>query len=329
MAFLTRRLGFYLVAAWAALTINFLIPHLMPGNPMQVILSHFQGKPSAAQVLNIEQTMGLQPGRSLLAQYVTYLGQLLHGDLGISITYFPASVRSVIDGGLPWTVCLVGGATVISFLAGTFAGLVAGWRRGNRLADAALPASTFLNSVPYFWIGLLALTVFAVDLGWFPLSGGAGYGQAPSFSASFIGAALDHAALPALTIVVSSFGGWLLTMRNMTVTTMSEDYITVARAKGLPESRIMLAYAARNALLPNLSAFALSLGFVVSGAIVTEIIFSYPGIGFVLFNAVANEDYPLMQGVFLVITVAVLVANLLADGLYVLLDPRIRQGAGR
>jgi peptide/nickel transport system permease protein len=318
MAFLTRRLGFYLVAAWAALTINFLIPHLMPGNPMQVILSHFQGKPSAAQVLNIEQTMGLQPGRSLLAQYVTYLGQLLHGDLGVSITYFPASVRSVIDG-----------ATVISFLAGTFAGLVAGWRRGSRVADAVLPASAFLNSVPYFWIGLLALTVFAVDLGWFPLSGGAGYGQAPSFSASFIGAALDHAALPALTIVVSSFGGWLLTMRNMTVTTMSEDYITVARAKGLPESRIMLAYAARNALLPNLSAFALSLGFVVSGAIVTEIIFSYPGIGFVLFNAVANEDYPLMQGVFLVITVAVLVANLLADGLYVLLDPRIRQGAGR
>ena len=329
MAFLTRRLGFYLVAAWAALTINFLIPHLMPGNPMQVILSHFQGKPSPAQMLNIEQTMGLQPGRGLLAQYATYLGQLVHGDLGISITYFPASVRSVIDGGLPWTVCLVGGATVISFLAGTFAGLVAGWRRGNRLADAALPASTFLNSVPYFWIGLLALTVFAVNLGWFPESGGAGYGQVPSFSPSFIGAALDHAALPALTIVVSSFGGWLLTMRNMTVTTMSEDYITVARAKGLKESRIMLAYAARNALLPNLSAFALSLGFVVSGAIVTEIIFSYPGIGFALFNAVANEDYPLMQGVFLVITLAVLVANLLADGLYVLLDPRIRQGAGR
>jgi peptide/nickel transport system permease protein len=329
MAFLTRRLGFYLVAAWAALTINFLIPHLMPGNPMQVILSHFQGKPSPAQVRNIEQTMGLQPGRSLIAEYVTYLGQLLHGDLGISITYFPSSVRSVIGSGLPWTVCLVGGATLISFLAGTFAGLVAGWRRGSRVADAVLPASTFLNSVPYFWIGLLALTVFAVDLGWFPLSGGAGYGQTPGFSASFIGAALDHAALPGLTIVVSSFGGWLLTMRNMTVTTMSEDYITVARAKGLPESRIMLAYAARNALLPNLSAFALSLGFVVSGAIVTEIIFSYPGIGFVLFNAVSNEDYPLMQGIFLVITVAVLVANLLADGLYVLLDPRIRQGVAR
>jgi peptide/nickel transport system permease protein len=329
MAFLTRRLGFYLVAAWAALTINFLIPHLMPGNPMQVILSHFQGKPSPAQVQNIEQTMGLQPGRSLTAQYVTYLGELLHGNLGISITYFPSSVRSVIDGGLPWTVCLVGGATIISFLAGTFAGLVAGWRRGSRVADAVLPASTFLNGVPYFWIGLLALTVFAVDLGWFPLSGGADYGQTPSFSASFIGAALDHAALPALTIVVSSFGGWLLTMRNMTVTTMSEDYITVARAKGLSESRIMLAYAARNAMLPNLSAFALSLGFVVSGAIVTEIIFSYPGIGYVLFNAVANEDYPLMQGIFLVITVAVLIANLLADGLYVLLDPRIRQGAAR
>lgn len=329
MAFLTRRLGFYLVAAWAALTINFLIPHLMPGDPMQVILSHFQSKPTPAEIQSIEQTMGLQPGRSLIAQYGTYLDDLFHGNLGISITYFPTSVRSVIDGGLPWTVCLVGGATVISFLGGTFAGLVAGWRRGSRAADALVPASTFLNSVPYFWIGLIALTVFAVDLGWFPLSGGAGLGQSPAFSASFIGAAVDHAALPALTIIVSSFGGWLLTMRNMTVTTMSEDYITVARAKGLRESRIMLAYAARNALLPNLSAFALSLGFVVSGAIVTEIIFSYPGIGYVLFNAVSNEDYPLMQGIFLVITVAVLVANLVADGLYVLLDPRIRQGAAR
>jgi peptide/nickel transport system permease protein len=329
VAFLTRRFGFYLAAAWAAITINFLIPHLMPGDPLQVILSHFQGRPSTTQIQNIEQTMGLQPSRGLIPQYWTYLGDLLHGNLGISTAYFPASVSSVINGGLPWTVCLVGGATIISFLLGTFAGLVAGWRRGSRVADAALPVGTFLSSVPYFWIGLLALTVFAVDLGWFPLSGGAGFGQVPSFSASFIGTAIDHAALPAATIVVSSFGGWLLTMRNMTVTTMSEDYITVARAKGLKESRIMLAYAARNAMLPNLSAFALSLGFVVSGAIVTEIIFSYPGIGYVLFNAVANEDYPLMQGIFLVITLAVLVANLLADGLYVVLDPRIRQGARR
>lgn len=329
MRFLARRLGFYLVAAWAAITMNFIIPHLMPGNPVQVLISHFQGQPTQATIRSLEHTLGLEPGESLPTQYWQYLGHLVHGDLGVSVTYFPASVGSVIAGGLPWTVCLVGSATVLSFVAGTFAGIVAGWRRGSRAADALLPFGTFISSVPYFWIGLLALTVFAVDLGWFPLSGGSAANVTPSWSWSFVASALYHGALPATTIVVSSIGGWLLTMRNMTVTTMSEDYITVARAKGLKESRIMLAYAARNAILPNLSAFALSLSFVVSGAIVTEIVFSYPGVGYVLFSAVSNEDYPLMQGIFLVITLSVLVANLLADGLYALLDPRIRQGAAR
>ena len=329
MRFLARRLGFYLVAAWAAVTMNFIIPHLMPGNPVQVLISHFQGQPTQATIRGLEHTLGLEPGESLFKQHWQYLGHLVHGDLGVSVAYFPATVGSVISSGLPWTVCLVGSATVLSFLAGTFAGIVAGWRRGSRTADALLPFGTFISSVPYFWIGLLALTVFGVDLGWFPLSGGSASSVSPALSWSFVATALYHGVLPASTIVVSSVGGWLLTMRNMMVTTMSEDYITVARAKGLKEWRIMMAYAARNAILPNLSAFALSLSFVVSGAIVTEVVFSYPGVGYVLFNAVSNEDYPLMQGIFLVITLSVLVANLLADGLYVLLDPRIRQGAAR
>jgi peptide/nickel transport system permease protein len=329
MRFALRRLAFYVVAAWAALTMNFLIPHLMPGNPVEVMLSHFQGQPSQAAIRGLEQAMGLQTNESLLAQYGSYLDHLIHGDLGTSLTYFPTSVASEIGSSLPWTLCLVGSATLLSFLLGTLGGIVAGWRRGSRAADAVVPTSTFFSSVPYFWMGIIALTVFAVQLHWFPLSGGDAVGQSPSLSASFIGSAIDHAALPVITIIVSSVGGWLLTMRNMMVTTMGEDYITVARAKGLSEARIMFAYAARNAILPNLSAFALSLGFVVSGAIVTEIVFSYPGMGYVLFNAVSNEDYPLMQGIFLVITLAVLVANLLADGLYVLLDPRIRQGVSR
>jgi peptide/nickel transport system permease protein len=329
MRFIIRRLVFYLVAAWAALTMNFLIPHLMPGNPIQVMISHFQGQPSAATIRGLEQALGLGANQGLLAQYGTYLDHLAHGNLGLSISYFPTPVSSVIASGILWTICLVGVATGLSFILGTFAGIVVGWKRGSRAADAVLPLSTFLSSIPYFWIGLIALTVFAVKLNWFPLSGGAGQGQPPSFSGSFITSAIDHGVLPAGTIIISSFGGWLLSMRNMMVTTSGEDYITVARAKGLTDRRIMLAYAARNAILPNLSGFALALGFVVSGAIVTEIVFSYPGVGYVLFNAVSNEDYPLMQGIFLVITVAVLIANLLADGLYALLDPRIRQGATR
>lgn len=326
MRFLLRRLGFYLVTAWAAVTINFLIPRLMPGDPVQVLLARFQGQPTQQAVRALERTFGLDTEQSLLAQYGTYLHDLLHGQLGTSITYFPEPVSSVIASSLLWTICLVG-TTVISFTLGTLAGVVAAWHRGSKLADAMLPISTFFSGVPYFWIGLVALTVFGAALHWFPISGGTAVGQHVQLSLSFIASAVYHAALPALTIVVSSLGGWLVGMRNMTVATMGEDYVLIARAKGLKERRVMLAYAARNALLPNLSGFALSLGFIVGGAIVTEIVFSYPGIGFVLFNAVSSEDYPLMQGIFLVITLAVLCANLLADVGYVLLDPRIRQGA--
>lgn len=326
MRFILRRLGFYLVTVWAALTVNFLIPRMMPGNPVQALLAHFQGTQTEAAVRGLEATFGLHTHQGLLAQYGTYLDNLVHGRLGLSITYFPTPVTTVLAHSLPWTIGLVGTGTVLSFLLGTLAGIVAGWRRGSRATDALVPISTFMSSVPYFWVGLLALTVFGAGLHWFPLSGGdsssattSGFAQAASI--------VYHGALPALTILISSMGGWLLTMRNMTVTTMSEDYVTVAVAKGLSARRVMFAYAARNAILPNLSSFALSLGFIVSGAIVTEIVFSYPGVGYVLFNAVSSDDYPLMQGIFLVITLAVLLANLLADALYVALDPRIRQGA--
>jgi peptide/nickel transport system permease protein len=327
--FFARRIGFYLVTAWAALTINFLIPRLMPGNPVESLVSRFQGQGAESAVTGLEKMFGLHTSEGLTGQYWNYLDQLAHGNLGLSITYFPSTVTSELGHSLPWTVGLVGTATVISFVLGTVAGIFAGWRRGSRVADAIVPVSTFLSSVPYFWIGLLALTVFGVTLHWFPLAGGSAPDLAPGWNGPFISSALEHAILPAGTIIISSIGGWLLTMRNMTVTTMAEDYITVAVAKGLRQRRIMFSYAARNALLPNLSSFALSLGFIVSGAIVTEIVFSYPGVGFEMFNAVSNDDYPLMQGIFLVITLAVLVANLLADALYVVLDPRIRQGVAR
>jgi peptide/nickel transport system permease protein len=329
MRFFIRRLGFYLATLWAALTINFLIPRMMPGNPVQSLVSHYQGQGAEAAVTGLEQTFGLNSNEGLLGQYWHYLEQLAHGNLGLSITYYPSTVSSVISHSLPWTIGLVGISTVISFLLGTWAGILAGWRRGSRISDVMVPVGTFMSSMPYFWIGLLALTVFGVTLHWFPLAGGTNPDVAEGWNGPFLSSVLTHAVLPAATIIVSSVGGWLLTMRNMTVTTMSEDYITVAVAKGLPPRRIMYQYAARNALLPNLSSFALSLGFIVSGSIVTETVFSYPGIGFELFNAVANDDYPLMQGIFLVITLTVLVANLLADVFYLALDPRIRLAGPR
>ena len=328
MSYLGRRVGFYLVTIWAAITINFMIPRLMPGNPVQLLIARLQGQGtlSTRAIHALSVAFGLDTHQSLVAQYWHYWVQLFHGNLGLSVTYYPSTVVNVIATALPWTLALVGIATVIAFVLGTGIGILAAWRRGSWL-EAALPISTFFTAVPYFWLGLVAVAVFGVVLGWFPLSGGFGQGMAVAFNGAFISSALYHAALPAATIVVTSLAGWMIGMRNMMVTTLGEDYVLVAQAKGLSEGRVMMTYAARNAILPSIASFALSLSFVVSGAILVEIVFSYPGIGFVLFQAVQNEDYPLMEAIFLIITLAVLVANFVADLAYVFLDPRTRQEA--
>jgi len=320
-----RRLGFYLLAAWAAITINFLLPRLMPGNPVEVSLARLKShlSPQATNALMIE--FGLAHKTGLWQEYFTYLGQLAHGQLGISITYFPTPVSTVIREALPWTVILIGFATVVSFVLGTLLGILVGWKRGSRL-DALLPATTFLSAVPYFWLALLAVLLFGFALKWFPTSGGYALGDTIGFNAPFIESAISHAVLPAATIIVASIAGWLLSMRNMMVTVLGEDYMALAEAKGLSNRRIILTYGARNAILPNVANFALSLGFIVSGAILTEAVFSYPGIGYLLYEGVSNEDFPLAQAIFLVITITVLLANLFADIVYGLLDPRARQG---
>jgi peptide/nickel transport system permease protein len=321
--FLARRLSFYAVTAWAALTLNFLIPRLMPGNPVQIVLSRLGGQPSAATIKTLNTQFG-NTDASLAVQYWHYWSNILHGNLGPSVQYYPTPVTEVIRQALPWTVALVGSATVIAFTLGTLGGIVAASRSGG-WADMLLPATMFFYAVPYFWVALLVLTAFSVHLAWFPVTGGSAPDLSPAFTSAFVGSALWHGALPVVTIVVSSLATFFLGMRNMMMTTLDEDYVLLAEAKGLPRRRVLFAYAARNALLPNVAAFALSLGFVVSGAILTEIVFSYPGIGYHLFTAVTNLDYPLMQGIFLVITLVVLLANLLADVVYLMLDPRARQ----
>ena len=328
MVYLARRIGFYLLTAWAAITMNFFIPRLMPGNPIQLLVSRMSqaGPVTPALRHSLTVAFGLNTSESVLAQYGGYWVQLFHGDLGTSITYYPSSDASVIATALPWTIGLVGTATVVAFVIGTAVGTIAAWRRGSWL-DAALPVTTFLQAIPYFWLGLVVIEVFAVTLGWFPTSGGYAQGLQAGLGLQFLRSAADYAVLPGVTIVIASMAGWLLGMRNMMVTTLDEDYVLVAQAKGLSQRRVMVSYGARNAILPNFASFALSLGFVVSGALLIEYVFSYPGIGYVLFEAVSNEDYPLMQAIFLVITLAVLCANLLADLVYVLLDPRARQEA--
>ncbi|MFF8926897.1 ABC transporter permease [Streptomyces longwoodensis] len=324
MKFLFQRGLFYLFTAWAAITVNFLLPRLMPGDPVQALLDRYQGRLSTDAIDSLTVLFGLNSDESLWSQYLHYWDRLLHFDLGTSFTYFPTPVSEVIGNALPWTLGLVGVTTLLSFLIGTGIGVLAGWRRGS-WADALLPISSFVSSVPYFWVGLLAISLFAVKWPILPAAGGYDATYVPAFDAYFVPSVLSHAFLPAVTTIVTAMSGWILGMRNMMVTVAAEDYVTVAHAKGLSDRRVMVRYAARNAVLPSVSGFALSLGFLVGGTLLVEVVFSYPGTGYLLFQAVAAKDYPLMQGVFLIITLAVLAANLVADAVYTFLDPRTRR----
>jgi peptide/nickel transport system permease protein len=324
MRYLLRRIGFYLVALWAALSLNFLIPRLMPGDPVLLLVGRLQGQvdPRAIQALRLQ--FGLDHS-SMTSQYVKYLGNLLHGNLGISITYFPTPVSDVIGLGLRWTLVLVGVSSILSFFIGTLLGTIAAWKRGSWIDNTFSPLLTFFSAVPYFWLALIVLYVLGFVLKWFPLTGAYSLDVTPGLSGAFLASAVYHALLPAATIVISSMAGWMLGMRNAMLNTLSEDYVLMAQAKGLAERRVMVTYAARNAILPNITGFALSLGFVIGGALLTEIVFSYPGLGYILLQGVQSDDFPLMQGIFLLIAVAVLCANFLADVCYTVLDPRVRQ----
>jgi peptide/nickel transport system permease protein len=324
--YLLRKIGFYAIALWAALTVNFLIPRLMPGNPVDLLLAKLgqHGPVTPETRKSLEALLGTDTHQSWIAQYGDYLRNLAGGHLGVSVSFFPAPVSSIIAQTLPWTVGLIGLSTIISFLLGVGLGTLAGWKRGSWL-DNLIPATTMFQSVPYFWLALILLFVFGSTLSIFPLNGGYDvYNALPGWNAGFLRSVVYYGTLPALTIIISSVGGWMLGMRNMMVSTLSEDYLVTAEAKGLTAGRMMLTYAARNAILPSVSGFAISLGFVVAGSIVTEAVFSYPGIGSALLQAVSSNDYALMQGIFLVITLSVLGANLLVDLLYSIIDPRTR-----
>jgi peptide/nickel transport system permease protein len=326
MRFLFRRLGFYLLAAWASLTLNFLIPRLAPGDPATTMFARFEGKmsPEALDALRVAFGFTNAP---LPVQYLTYLKHLLQGDLGLSYAYYPSPVSEVIGTGLVWTMGLAGCAVIISFALGSLLGVLAAWNRGGWLDSVVAPALAFLGAFPYFWLSMLALYLFGFGLGWFPLRHAYSHDLEPALSFTFAADVARHAVLPAASIVVATLGGWMLGMRNTMVATLGTDSIRLAHARGLPPRQVMLRYAARNALLPNVTGFGMAVGFVLSGSLLTEIVFSYPGTGFLLILAVRNQDYPLMQGLFLVITLAVLAANFAVDLLCLWLDPRTRTHA--
>jgi len=328
MRFLLRRAGFYLIALWAALSFNFVIPRLMPGNPVTAYLAKLQTTNiTHAQILAIQKMLGFNPDASIGQQYVEYLNAVLHGDLGIATSQYPTRVGDILARSLPWTVGLVGSSLFLSFLIGTLIGMVMAWKRGSWYDTTVPPLLTFFSAVPYFWMALALAFIFGVNLGWFPSSDGYDvYTTTPGWNLDFISSAVQHSILPVVTLVVGSLAQWVLTMRNTMVTTLSEDYVLMARAKGLPERRTMFNYAARNAILPSVTSFSISLGLVVSGSLLTEIVFNYPGIGYALYTAVFQSDYALLEGCFMVIALAVLIANFASELVYVFLDPRVRQG---
>ena len=318
-----RRLCFYVVSAWASITLNFAIPRLMPGDPAAALVARFKGQMSPEALRALRHAFGLVPG-STLTQYATYLAHVARGDLGLSIAYFPAPVTEVIGTGLGWSLGLGVFSLLVSITLGTLLGVAAAWRRGGRVDSILPPALSFLGAFPYFWLAMLVLYLFGFTLHWFPLQHARDPDLESGSTLVFIADVASHAILPATAVVLATLGGWMLSMRGAMLAVLGTDAIKLATAKGLPPRRIMWAYAARNALLPSVTSFGMALGFVVGGSLLTEIVFSYPGLGYLLVQAVRNQDTPLMQGLFLIITLSVLAANFLVDLLYIWLDPRAR-----
>jgi peptide/nickel transport system permease protein len=324
--YVSRKVVLFIITLWA-ITLNFLLPRLMPGSPVDAAL----GKLASAglPITNAERNaVEIQLGgshASLFTQYWDYLKNIATLRFGTSYSFPSQTVAETIGKALPWTLVLVGVTTIIAFSIGTLLGVYAGWRRG-KLADSSVTiGATFFGAFPPFWFGLLLLYVLAFKYGWFPIKGGYNPGTTPNWSLSFLGDAAQHSVLPALTLIIAALSGWVFGMRNNMINILGEDFVTFAEANGLRTRTVALLYAARNALLPNVTAFGLALGAVIGGAVLVEGVFSYPGVGNLLYIAVTNHDYPLMQALFLVITLSMLVAIFIVDLLYVRLDPRVRR----
>ncbi|HEY8721245.1 ABC transporter permease [Pengzhenrongella sp.] len=326
--YFVRRIGFFLATLFAAVTLNFVIPRLQPGDPAEVMVQKLAGRGTAidpAAVKAMRAMLGAPDG-GLLTQYGEYLRALSHLDFGVSYTYFPFNVIDVIAQAMPWTMALVGVTQILAFVVGVTLGAFAAWRRNTRFDSVVTLGSTFVGTLPSFWIALILVFVFGYTLNWLPTSGGYG-ASTPGWNVAFAGDAIYHSILPATALLVTAPIGWILGMRNTMIMNLGEDYIRLAKAKGLPDRVVALRYAARNALLPSVTGFATALGGVLGGSILVETIFDYPGLGRLMGEAIGNRDFPLLQALLLFAITGVLIANLVADMLYGVLDPRARKDA--
>ncbi len=329
MKYFLQRLGFYLIAFFAAITINFFLPRMMPGDPVQSYIASLYssgGNISAETVKAIEKLFGFvdQP---LWKSYLDYIWSMLNGDWGVSLKYYPAPVVSTIFDYLPWTLFLVGSSVVISYIITTFLGIFVAWNRGGVFDSVVTITGQILANIPAIVTALALSMIFARQLDLFPTGGSYdafNWELTPGFNWPFIKSVLYYAVLPATAIIITSLGNIMVMRANM-INQLGEDYIVMGWGKGVPDRKVMFAYGARNALLPLVTSFAMCMGYIFGGSIVIEMVFNYPGLGQLMFQALAARDYPLIQGLLLLITTLVLSMNFFADVVVFFLDPRLRK----
>jgi peptide/nickel transport system permease protein len=330
LSYVFKRFGFLVLTIFLGVTINFMIPRLIPGDPVEQKLNQMfatsggQMADLTAMIQMYRSQFGLD--QPLFNQYVSYWRGLLHMDLGYSLDRFPERVSDAIGAALPWTLGLVGSATLVSFVIGTLLGGLLAWPRVPRTIRTFIPILMILSAIPYFLLGLILVFVFAITLKLFPAGGGYPFGTALRFDLVTLRNVVHHAILPATSIILAGIGTWALAMRGMIVSILGEDYIVLAEAKGLKQTRIFAWYAMRNAMLPQITTLGLTMSHVVAGAILVEVIFAYPGIGYKLFQAVGAKDYFVIQGIVLLMIVAIAVILFILDLVYPLIDPRIVYG---
>ncbi len=324
--FVLRRFGLLLLIVWSAATLNFFIPKLTPRNPLREKLLQEATRsgyipPGFEEMVQAYETrFGLN--QPLWRQYINYMSDLLQGDLGVSIANYPKTVLELIGEGLPWTVGLLTVTTLIAFLIGTLLGALMSWS-DRPIFRYILPSLLIFANVPSFIVGLVLIYFVAFRMNWLPLGGGYGIGTVPNLSWPFILEILKHSILPALAIVLTSMGGWVIGMRGMMVTVEGEDYMTFGEAKGLKDGRLFYKYAMRNAILPQVTGLALAFSFLVSGSVLVELVFGYPGLGTLLARSINQLDYFVIYGIVFIITASIAVAMFIMDMVYPLLDPRI------
>jgi len=325
--YLAKRFAVFLLIVWLAATLNFFLPRLSGQDPVRVKLLQqaqlggYVQTGIEAMVKEYEQRFGLD--KPLWSQYVTYLKDVARLDFNYSIANYPRRVNEIIAEAIPWTVALLGTTTLLSFSIGTFLGALLAWPRAPRWMRYLMPPLWALHAIPFFLFGLILMYLLAFQLNVLPMFGGYSAGAFPGLTLEFVVDVITHSILPAMSIVLVATGGWALAMRGMMVTTQGEDYVTFAEAKGLKSLTIFLRYCVRNAILPQTTALALALGQILSGAVLVEVIFGYPGVGTLLFLAIRENDHFLIQGIVFTVVVALGLATLLLDVLYPLLDPRI------